>query len=114
MIEPGALRTSGLPNTKTIPSHPAYADPLLSSQLAREWLATNRDTLPGNPRKAAEKIFHLTKLANPPQRLVLGHDAIELVRRKLKGMEDDLKEYEGWTDGLNFKDAEESKTVFQG
>ena len=79
MIEPGALRTSGLPNTKTIPSHPAYADPLLPSQLAREWLANNRDTLPGDPRKAAEKIFHLTKLANPPQRLVLGHDAIELV-----------------------------------
>ena len=116
MIEPGALRTSGLPNSVIIPPHAAYSDPKLElpSLIVRTWLKKNRDTLPGNPCKAAEKIFELTKLSIPPKRLVLGCDAIELVVRKLRTVDKDLNEYRSWSQDLNFTDdGGKTKTVFQ-
>ena len=49
---------------------------------------------PGDPEKAANAILQIANETNPPLRLVLGKYAYDKVRRKLAGVENELKAWE--------------------
>jgi NAD(P)-dependent dehydrogenase (short-subunit alcohol dehydrogenase family) len=49
---------------------------------------------PGDPRRAVEAILLAVGSPQPPLRLVLGADALAKVRRKIAGLEEDLRAWE--------------------
>jgi len=51
----------------------------------------------GDPAKAARAILALVELPNPPAHLILGSDALALVRGKLAAMAADIDTWESLT-----------------
>ena len=60
---------------------------------------------PGDPRRAAEAIVSLEKLASPPLRLLLGKPVLDMMRGKLREMEQTLEEWESVTLGADYPPA---------
>ena len=54
----------------------------------------------GDPRKGTQKVYDLSKLENPPLRLVLGRDSIESVCGQLEHIKGDIGKYESWSDDV--------------
>ena len=54
----------------------------------------------GDPQKAAQQIFRVTKLTKPPQRLFLGLGANNDARAKIELLDKDIKEYASWSEDL--------------
>ena len=55
----------------------------------------------GDPAKAAEKMYALTELPDPPLRLALGEDCIAAIRNKLSGVNAELDKYASWSKDLS-------------
>jgi hypothetical protein len=51
----------------------------------------------GDPRKAARAMLAAIDAANPPVHLLLGSDALALVRDKLSALEDEIRAWESVT-----------------
>ncbi|MBF2965131.1 short-chain dehydrogenase/reductase, partial [Pseudomonas aeruginosa] len=49
---------------------------------------------PGDPRKAARAMLQAIDAENPPAHLLLGSDALGLVRQKLKALEEEIAAWE--------------------
>ena len=79
IVEPGSLRTDILTaNSMTmLPISEAYVATLGP---AAEWLRTQNGTQPADPVRAAEAVVRAAAMAEPPERLVLGSDALEYAR----------------------------------
>ncbi len=58
--------------------------------------------MPGDPRRAAEAIVSLEQLASPPLRLLLGKPVLDMMRGKLREMEQTLGEWESVTLGADY------------
>jgi hypothetical protein len=54
----------------------------------------------GDVNKLIPKLFELTRLSAPPQKLILGLDGVTLTRQQLKLVADDLAAYEAWSEDL--------------
>lgn len=55
------------------------------------------ETKMGDPQKFAEKIWQLLALPDPPLRLPLGPDAVDLIEGQLKRISSDVDAYKGWS-----------------
>jgi NAD(P)-dependent dehydrogenase (short-subunit alcohol dehydrogenase family) len=93
IVEPGAFRTAF--NGKLISPQQAIADYAETSAQMLEWLRQMDGQQPGDPKKAAVAMIEAVKHPNPPLRLVLGADTLEVIHAKLEAVAADL---EAWKD----------------
>jgi hypothetical protein len=82
---------------RSIADYDAVMDPL---RAAREAKSGNQ---PGDPAKAAQALLTLIDSDNPPVRLFLGNDALELVKQKLEAMKVELTAWNELSRSTNFR-----------
>lgn len=95
-VAPGSFRTewAGRSMSRTprsIPDYDAQFDPI---RKAREEKSGQQL---GDPQKAARAMLAAIASDTPPEHLLLGSDALELVRRKLSALTDEISEWETLT-----------------
>jgi NAD(P)-dependent dehydrogenase (short-subunit alcohol dehydrogenase family) len=95
-VAPGSFRTdwagrSMVRSERSIADYDALFDPIRATRAARS------GKQPGDPAKAAQAILKLASLAEPPAHLLLGSDALGLVRGKLAHMEQEISAWEALT-----------------
>jgi NAD(P)-dependent dehydrogenase (short-subunit alcohol dehydrogenase family) len=91
-VEPGAFRTdwagrSMVRAERSVPDYDEVFEPVRKRRLE------NIGRQPGDPAKAAQAILDLLKADAPPAHLLLGSDAIKLVRAKLQSL---VAEIDAW------------------
>jgi NAD(P)-dependent dehydrogenase (short-subunit alcohol dehydrogenase family) len=99
-IEPGAFRTDWATRSMKESGRPIadYADVAARKDLIKQFA----DHLPGNPRKVAEAVLMVTKLDEPPLRLLLGRDVLKAMRDRIAGLTSSIDEWESVTKDVNF------------
>lgn len=100
LIEPGAFRTDWASRSMKESSIPIgeYADVAARKDLIKQFA----DHLPGDPRKVADAVLMVTKLENPPLRLLLGRDVLKAMRDKIAALSASIDEWEAVTKDVNF------------
>jgi NAD(P)-dependent dehydrogenase (short-subunit alcohol dehydrogenase family) len=88
-LAPGQFRTDWAGRSmdrtpRSIADYDAVMDPIRAGRQAKS------GNQPGDPAKAARALLALVEAENPPVRLFLGDDALELVERKLDAMKAEL------------------------
>ncbi|HCD6632734.1 oxidoreductase [Pseudomonas aeruginosa] len=92
-VAPGSFRTdwagrSMVRSPRTIADYDALFDPLRQARQEKS------GKQPGAPRKAARAMLQAIDAENPPAHLLLGSDALGLVRQKLKALEEEIAAWE--------------------
>jgi len=102
-IEPGAFRTDWATRSMKESASPIadYADVAARKDLIKQFA----DHLPGDPRKVAEAVLMVTKLDEPPLRLLLGRDVLKAMRDKIAATTASIDEWESVTRDVNFTDS---------
>lgn len=103
LVEPGYFRTPLGGKAAQFPAHPAYTKPDGHVAKQREYEKIAYDdpaNKMGDVEKAAQKIFDLSNLAEPPLRLPLGKDSVAEIRSQLQRIAADLDAYEEWSGDL--------------
>lgn len=100
-VEPGAFRTdwAGRSMTRTprsIADYDASFGPLRENRLGRS------GNQPGDPAKAARAMLELAAAPTPPAHLIIGPDALQLVRDKFALLESEIAAWEPLTRSTNF------------
>jgi len=95
-VEPGSFRTdwagrSMVRSPRTLSDYDALFDPIRQAREAKSGKQL------GNPQKAARAMLTLIASENPPTHLLLGSDALQLVRQKLAGWSEEIDCWEGLT-----------------
>lgn len=95
-VEPGSFRTdwagrSMVRSPRTITDYDALFDPIRKAREERSGKQL------GDPTKAAHAILTLIASDTPPAHLLLGSDALELVRNKLSSLSEEIKTWEAVT-----------------
>ena len=101
----GSYKTNGLQSAVHLPLHPAYNKPGLPAIALREFVdkVDSAQITLGDPDKAAMKSFELSQLPDPPLRLVLGQDALAMVRAQIGKLVKDADASEDWSKDLTFE-----------
>jgi len=90
IVEPGSFKTDFASRSLIlIKPTPAYSP--VHDALSRAW----RDSPAGDPTKAAQAMIQVVEAENPPLRLVLGADALGMIRQKFNSV---LTEQMQWED----------------
>jgi NAD(P)-dependent dehydrogenase (short-subunit alcohol dehydrogenase family) len=90
IVEPGSFKTDFASRSLVlIKPTPAYSP--VHDALSRAW----RDSPAGDPTKAAQAMIKVVEAENPPLRLVLGADALGMIRHKFNSV---LTEQMQWKD----------------
>jgi NAD(P)-dependent dehydrogenase (short-subunit alcohol dehydrogenase family) len=90
IVEPGSFKTDFASRSLVlIKPTPAYSP--VHEALSRAW----RDSPAGDPTKAAQAMIKVVEAENPPLRLVLGADALGMIRHKFNSV---LTEQMQWKD----------------
>jgi NAD(P)-dependent dehydrogenase (short-subunit alcohol dehydrogenase family) len=99
-IEPGAFRTDWATRSMKESEQPIadYADVAARKDLIKQFA----DHLPGDPKKVAEAVLMVTKLDEPPLRLLLGRDVLKAMRDKVAALSSSIDEWESVTRDVNF------------
>jgi NAD(P)-dependent dehydrogenase (short-subunit alcohol dehydrogenase family) len=99
-IEPGAFRTDWATRSMKESATPIsdYADVKARKDLIKQFA----DHLPGDPKKVAEAVLMVTKLDEPPLRLLLGRDVLKAMRDKLAATSASIEEWKAVTKDVNF------------
>jgi len=99
-IEPGAFRTDWATRSMKESGTPIaeYADVAARKDLIKQFA----DLLPGDPRKVAEAVLMVTKLEDPPLRLLLGRDVLKAMRDKIAALTASIDEWAPVTKDVNF------------
>jgi len=92
-VAPGSFRTdwagrSMVRTHRSIADYDALFDPIRQTREARS------GHQPGDPDKAAQALLALVNADKPPRHLLLGADALQLVRAKLKALQAEIDEWE--------------------
>lgn len=92
-VQPGSFRTdwagrSMVRSARTIRDYDASFNPI------RETREKRSGHQPGDPAKAASAMLQLINSPEPPVSLLLGSDAVQLVREKLQQMQHDIDHWE--------------------
>jgi len=100
-VEPGMFRTdwagrSMVRADRSIPDYDASFGPVRAARQARD------GNQAGDPRKAGRAMLQLVESKNPPAHLLLGPDAVKLVRENLKAFEAEIAEWEQLSSSTNF------------
>jgi NAD(P)-dependent dehydrogenase (short-subunit alcohol dehydrogenase family) len=99
-IEPGAFRTDWAIRSMKESDAPIadYADVAARKDLIKQFA----EHLPGDPKKVAEAVLMVTKLDEPPLRLLLGRDVLKAMREKIAALSVSIDEWESVTRDVNF------------
>lgn len=105
VVEPGFFRTdflqsNSLANTQT--RLDAYAKTVGEM---RGLMADVNQKQPGDPKKFAQAMLTLADSANPPQRLAVGSDTVQMVREKNALVESELKQWMAVSVSTNHDDV---------
>jgi NAD(P)-dependent dehydrogenase (short-subunit alcohol dehydrogenase family) len=92
IVEPGGFRTDWAGASMEFAKSIADYDPVL--QPFREFMQQYTGSEPGDPVKAAKILFDVSRMDEPPLRLVLGKFAKQYVK---EGYEESLAELERWS-----------------
>ncbi|GGF24392.1 short-chain dehydrogenase/reductase [Aliidongia dinghuensis] len=105
VVEPGAFRTDfrGSSMRQSGVRLPAYAD---TAGKARDNVLAGHGKQQGDPVLGSKAIITALEADNPPLHLVIGGDALDLVRQKLVDLRRDLDTWEDLTRSTNFREAE--------
>jgi NAD(P)-dependent dehydrogenase (short-subunit alcohol dehydrogenase family) len=100
-LAPGQFRTdwAGRSMDRTsrkISDYDAIMDPIRAARQAKS------GKQPGDPRKAAQALLKLVAFDNPPLRLYLGEDALQLVENKLEQMKAEIAAWDSLSRSTGF------------
>ncbi|UZJ57625.1 hypothetical protein CBS101457_006945 [Exobasidium rhododendri] len=106
IIEPGGFRTefaAGLNSLSSIDVHPDY-----NSTVGRmiEFQSAYSGTQPGDPRKAAKALLHISKMDQPPLRVALGKDAYLAIKRRLEEKSEEMELVKSLSLSMAFEDVD--------
>jgi NAD(P)-dependent dehydrogenase (short-subunit alcohol dehydrogenase family) len=104
VIEPGLFATdwSGRSMRESAVRIPDYEDTVgVRRKLIREAVAPD----PGDPRRVGDALVRLSRLEQPPLRLLLGRDVLGALRAKLAAMQASIDEWESVTVDVGFPKA---------
>jgi short-subunit dehydrogenase len=90
IVEPGSFKTDFASRSLVLIKPTAAYSPVHDA-LSRVW----RDSPAGDPTKAAQAMIQVVEAENPPLRLVLGADALGMIRQKFNSV---LTEQMQWED----------------
>jgi NAD(P)-dependent dehydrogenase (short-subunit alcohol dehydrogenase family) len=99
-IEPGAFRTDWASRSMKESATPIadYTDVAARKDLIKQFA----DHLPGDPRRVADAVLMVTKLDDPPLRLLLGRDVLKAMRDKIAATSASIEEWKAVTKDVNF------------
>jgi NAD(P)-dependent dehydrogenase (short-subunit alcohol dehydrogenase family) len=103
IVEPGGFRTNfagGSMKWSAIES-PHYGETVGKM---RRFMGSYHGTQTGDPAKAADAIVRAVCAPKPPLRLPLGPDAVDVVRKKLASVQENLETWLDVSSGTNFDD----------
>ncbi len=100
-IEPGSFRTdwagrSMVRSPRGIPDYDAVFDPIRAAREAKNGRQS------GDPAKAAQALLAVVAAEDPPRHLLLGTDALDLVRAKIAALTQEIDAWEGVTRSTDF------------
>jgi NAD(P)-dependent dehydrogenase (short-subunit alcohol dehydrogenase family) len=100
-LAPGQFRTDWAGRSmdrtpRSIADYDAVMDPIRAARQAKS------GHQPGDPAKAAQALLALVASPNPPVRLFLGADALELVGQKLEAMQAELAAWDALSRSTSF------------
>jgi NAD(P)-dependent dehydrogenase (short-subunit alcohol dehydrogenase family) len=103
-IEPGSFRTdwagrSMIRAERSIPDYHELFEPIRAARLK----ASGNQL--GNPQKAAEALLHILDVPEPPAHLVLGSDALRLIRQAREAVDDDIRTWQDLSRTTDFPDG---------
>jgi NAD(P)-dependent dehydrogenase (short-subunit alcohol dehydrogenase family) len=103
-VEPGGFRTdwagrSMVRAPQDIADYAPVMGPVRAARLARSGKQA------GDPVKAARAMIRITETANPPAHLLLGPDAVKVVREKLGALQEEIKAWEALSVSTDFAPA---------
>jgi NAD(P)-dependent dehydrogenase (short-subunit alcohol dehydrogenase family) len=104
IVEPGGFRTDWAGASMTFTESMEEYEPAIGP--FREFMKSYAGTEPGDPVKAAGVLFAISRMSEPPMRLVLGKFAKQHMK---EGYEMSLAELERWSEltlSADFEDAE--------
>lgn len=104
IVEPGGFRTDWAGASMTFTESMKEYEPAIGP--FREFMKGYTGTEPGDPMKAAGVLFAISRMSEPPMRLVLGKFAKQYTK---EGYETSLAELERWSEltlSTDFEDAE--------
>lgn len=95
-VEPGSFRTdwagrSMVRSPRSLTDYDALFDPIRQAREAKSGKQL------GDPQKAARAMLTLIASENPPAHLLLGSDALQLVRQKLASWSEEIDQWESLT-----------------
>src|SRR5476649_702489 len=95
-VEPGSFRTdwagrSMVRSPRSLTDYDALFDPIRQAREAKSGKQL------GDPQKAARAMLTLIASPNPPAHLLLGSDALQLVRQKIAGWSQEIDQWEALT-----------------
>ncbi|QBD80119.1 SDR family NAD(P)-dependent oxidoreductase [Ktedonosporobacter rubrisoli] len=94
LIEPGMLRTDFTGRSLKMAQH-TIGDYAQTSGMVIEWNKQHvNGKQQGDPARAAQAMIKVVESPEPPLRLVLGADALEMIRKNLASMEQEMKVWE--------------------
>jgi NAD(P)-dependent dehydrogenase (short-subunit alcohol dehydrogenase family) len=101
IVAPGGFRTdwAGRSANETSGQIADYKD---TANATQAWLRSVDGNQAGNPMKAAEAVIKAVESKNPPLRLLLGKDAVEISKEKLASLTKDFTEWESTSVDVNF------------
>ena len=100
-VAPGSFRTdwagrSMVRSDRTVQDYDTLFDPIRKARLAKSGAQS------GDPAKAAQAILEIVAAPNPPAYLLLGNDALQLVRAKLSAMSRAIDAWETLTRSTDY------------
>ncbi len=93
IIEPGPFRTQWADGSSIVMAEKMIDDYVQSSHKTRERINMINGQQQGSPEKAAELMYTLTTIPNPPVRIPLGRPGFDIVKKKLQSA---LEEISAW------------------
>jgi NAD(P)-dependent dehydrogenase (short-subunit alcohol dehydrogenase family) len=100
-VEPGMFRTdwagrSMVRAERSIPDYDAVFEPIRAARKSRD------GNQAGDPAKAARAMLQVVESPQPPERLLLGPDALKLVREDRKAFDEEVAAWEKLSASTNF------------
>ena len=87
-----------------VESERAIADYDDTVGVRRKMIKEAKGSEPGDPRRVGDAVVMLSRLAEPPLRLLLGRDVYAAVREKLSAWQTSIAEWEAVTLDVEFTD----------
>ncbi|KAI0337085.1 NAD(P)-binding protein [Trametopsis cervina] len=104
MLQPGVFRTSAVESRVIVPPPDIYLNPKPTAGIVKMDELLGYMTQPGaklgDVKKAADRIYKLSTMPDPPLRLPLGDDAVHQLRLQLGKMLAEVNKYAEWAEGL--------------